>query len=392
MQSQPAERQPVVDESRKSGLRKLVEDHLESQGFVVHNGRLISAVVVDKANLRLMHQTAVSEKRSRAEIPLKKYEDRFLEHIASTAELNPAEIRPTLHLIKDKNSFDAKLWRWCSLHWSIPVSSGYGRRLRFLVRDAGHAGALMGVIGLGDPVFALQARDQWIGWSHTRRQEALTSVLDAYVLGAAPPYTGLLGGKLIALLATTQDVRDEFALKYAHRRTTILERDPNAELLLVTTTSALGRSSIYNRLKRPDGSLCFEPLGYTSGTGDFHFSGQVYDELLNFARDLDCPSHRHERWGQGFRNRREVIQKALYGLGYDGFAMRAHGVRRQVYGAPVVPSAREVLAGTIDPQPSHAWSATECSEWWRERWCIPRSARHPSWKSFEPADWRIWDP
>ena len=43
-------------------------------------------------------------------------------------------------------SFDGLLWRWLSLHWSIPVSSGYGRRLRFLVVDEGHQGKVIGLI------------------------------------------------------------------------------------------------------------------------------------------------------------------------------------------------------------------------------------------------------
>ncbi len=390
MQIQPFDCGEDSEESHESRLRRIVEEHLASQGFLVHNGRLITAVVDDKAKLRQMHRSAVLEKRLLAEAPLRKLEDRFLGQMTDAASIDPAAIQPTLHLIEDKNSFDAKLWRWCSLHWSIPVSAGYGRRLRFLVRDSGHGGALMGVIGLGDPVFALRPRDEWIGWSPERRRESLTSVLDAYVLGAAPPYTGLLGGKLVALLATTQDVRDQFDQKYAHRRTTILDRDPNAELMVLTTTSALGRSSIYNRLKRPNGELCFEPIGYTSGTGDFHLSGDVYDLLAEFARGLDGVPHRHKRWGEGFRNRREVIQKALYGLGYDGFAMRAHGVRRQVFAASIVPPARAILTGATTSDARHAWTASECSAWWHERWCMPRSVRSTDWRTFSTEDWRIW--
>jgi hypothetical protein len=61
-----------------------------------------------------------------------------------------------------RDSDDELLFRYASLHWSIPTSSGYGRRLRFLVEDA-HNGKLIGLFGLCDPVFSVAARDAWWG-------------------------------------------------------------------------------------------------------------------------------------------------------------------------------------------------------------------------------------
>ncbi len=143
------------------------------------------------------------------------------------------------------------------------------------------------------------------------RKEHLTNLLDAFVVGVS--YTGLLGGKLMAYLVTTEEVRQHFSNKYAHKPTVIRERDPDASLLAVTTSSGLGRSSMYNRLVRPDGKLAFLLIGYTAGTGDFHLTGEIYDDLAVFAGSLDRPSHRHPKWGTGFRNRREAIQNARRG-------------------------------------------------------------------------------
>ena len=81
--------------------------------------------------------------------------------------------------------------------------------------------------------------------------------MDAFVLGAAPPYDLLLGGKLVALLATSREVQDLFHERYGNRVTLIGQRDPQAQLALLTTTSALGRSSVYNRLTLPSGNLAF---------------------------------------------------------------------------------------------------------------------------------------
>ena len=72
--------------------------------------------------------------------------------------------------------------------------------MRFLVWDTEN-GKLIGILALGDPVFNLSARDHHIGWTSTQRKKRLVGVMDAYVLGAVPPYSSLLCGKLIACLA-----------------------------------------------------------------------------------------------------------------------------------------------------------------------------------------------
>ena len=56
----------------------------------------------------------------------------------------------------------------------------------------------MGIIAIGAPVFNLSARDNLIDWNVKARSERLVNVMDAYVLGAVPPYNTLLGGKLVA--------------------------------------------------------------------------------------------------------------------------------------------------------------------------------------------------
>ncbi len=373
-------------------LRQRIEKHLHDQGFVLSNGRLLASVLDDKERLRRLHREAVAHQRDRARESLRRDEDRFIGRLASASEVHPVRVTPALIPIVDRHSFLGRLWRWCALHWSIPVSSGYGRRLRFLVVDLANGDKIIGLIGLGDPVFALGCRDQWIGWSRNRRTTALTSVMDAFVLGAVPPYNFLLGGKLVALLATSSEVRDAFRMKYGHRQTLITQRDPDAQLALVTTTSALGRSSIYNRLTNPVGRLAYEPVGYTSGSGDFHFSGAIYDDLARFAAQIspDGATYRHKRWtGTSFRNRREVIQRALDALGYHR-QLRMHGIRRQVFVAPLMGNTLALLRGEATEPAWSTLSVDELSGWWRKRWAVPRSTRNTEGQEFDPCSWRLW--
>ena len=393
-------------EARDSRLRVKVLGHLRQQGFKVSDAGILAPVATEKHRQRALHLEAVQAQRERARAALARLEPKFLARLATGQEVDPARITPRLLLITDRRSEDGLLWRWCSLHWSIPVSSGYGRRLRFLVVDEGHRDKVMGLIGLADPVFALGCRDARIGWTRDDRAERLASVMDAFVLGAVPPYTGLLGGKLSGLLTGSTEVRTAFSSKYGHRRTLISQRDPDAHLALVTTSSALGRSSVYSRLYRPHdpttvtaqndsrAPLAFEPVGFTQGTGDFHFSGSIYEELAEFARTLGNdggPSHRHERWtGGGFRNRREVIQRSLEGLGLDSRALRTHGVKRQVFLNPLAENAYAWLRGEDQQLRWQTHTTEELGEWWKTRWALPRAARDVRWRSFEPASWRLF--
>lgn len=379
-----------VDEA--DALREAVLAHLRVQGFVLTDKGLLMDVPRDKDAVRRLHDHAVQERREAARPALEKVEPLLMRRLVPSAELDVSQIRPTLRLVDTYRHPDAALWRWASLHWSIPVSAGYGRRLRYVVVDEGHDDALMGVIGLGDPVFAMKCRDQWVGWDHERRRTALSGVMDAFVLGAVPPYRDLLAGKLVALLAVSREVVAAFHDKFGDRTSLISERVSEGRLALVTTTSALGRSSVYNRLHRPDRTLAFEPIGVTSGSGDFHLSGSLYDRLVRFAkaRTEEGQTHRHERWpGTTFRNRREVVLRALVELGLPDRALRTHGIQRQVFAAPTASNTREYLLGRHKRLRPWTLSVAQTNAHWLDRWALPRADRQEL-PPFDPEQWRLY--
>jgi hypothetical protein len=373
-------------------LRAAILDHLEAQGFHLNDQGFIMQAPRDKTAIRQLHGQAVQERRDAARRYFSPKEPELLRALGRPRAIRPENIQPHLTLVENKRSTQADVWRWACLHWSIPTSAGYGRRLRFLVTDRAHDNALIGVIGLGDPVFALAARDSWIQWQAPERRERLACVMDAFVLGAAPPYDSLLGGKLVALLAASREVQDLFRERYGNRVTLIGQRDPQAQLALLTTTSALGRSSVYNRLTLPSGKLAFMPVGWTLGSGDFHLSGALYERLANFARaaNPDGKTQRHERWtGNSFRNRREVVTKALDALGLPSRRLRIHGIRRQIYVAPMATNATEFLRGEQLKLQVSTWPVEELAAYWRQRWAVPRAHRI-GFADIEHSTWELW--
>lgn len=342
--------------------------------------------MADKERLRGLHRDAVAQNLARSRSGLARHEPRLLQRVASGTEVVPDAIRPRMVLVRPRTE-DELLFRYARLHWSIPISNGYGRRLRFLIYDEAN-GKLIGLFGLGDPVFGLGPRDRWIGWDHETRRGRLQCVMNLFVLGAVPPYANLLCGKLVALLATSSEVQIAFSRAYGGRTATISRRRLDTRLALLTTTSAFGRSSLYNRLRYRD-RRAFYSVGFTSGTGDFHFSDGFYEDLREFALRSCTPTAKQQRWGSGFRNRRELVRKTLPLLGLSCDLLR-HGIQRQILVAPLAANARQFLRGEDNHLADYRSTAGEIFAWFRERWLLPRAARDTRYRDFDPETYRLW--
>ena len=366
-------------------LRAKIFSSLSQQGFDVTETGIQTPDQTNKSLIRKLHSVAVEHKVKRGSA-LRSKEPTLIERIAKGDEVDPQRIAPRLtEVVPD--SEDELLFRYATLHWSIPVSSGYGRRIRFLVLDKQN-NKLIGIIGLGDPVFGLGARDQWIGWNAAQRRNRLRHILDAYVLGAVPPYSELLGGKLVAMLAASVEVREAFERKYADKTALISGVKGNAKVAIITTTSALGRSSIYNRLRFGD-RLLFVPTGFTTGSGEFHFSNGLYSEVHAFAMTFCKPTAKNGKWGTGFRSRREVIRKALAELGLPD-TLIYHGVKRQVYLAPLARNAQAFLQGDEEELDYYCQEADSVFECFKSRWLLPRAERTQAYREFDPASYLLW--
>ena len=341
---------------------------------------------LSKDYVRNLHATAVEHKKERAKEGLFRKETILLQHFATGSEVEPSHISPRLVEVTP-GSREELLFRYASLHWSIPVSSGYGRRLRFLVIDD-HNNKVIGLIGLGDPVYSLKARDQWIGWTPFTQRDHLRSVMDAFVLGAVPPYSFLLGGKLVAMLLASDSIRTAFKRKYGGVVSRIQEKTHDGSLALITTTSALGRSSVYNRLRLPGGAR-LESVGYTKGFGEFHFTNGLYSAISHFVQENSRPTEKQAAWGHGFRNRREVVKKCLPAIGLSSSWLQ-HGVQREIFALALADNAREFLRGEASHLDNYSYSETDIFKHFQGRWLLPRASWDIRFKSWVREQWRLW--
>ncbi|AXV76131.1 MULTISPECIES: Druantia anti-phage system protein DruA [Ralstonia solanacearum species complex] len=283
-------------------------------------------------------------------------------------------IKPALRLVQTTE--EEQLWTLARACWSMPYSKGYGRRLRFLVVDETHGG-LIGILGLQSPPADLACRDTLFEFPAGRKLELVNQTMDAYTIGAIPPYSFLLGGKLCAGLLAADAIREAYWLRYAAKRTTMQRQQIQQPLVAITTTSAFGKSAQYNRL-RYGSRLLAEPIGYTKGFGMLHLE-HLYDRMCDLlvAHGQLTPNG----YGNGPKVRWQNVTKALMLLGLP-LDLLAHGVQREVYLFSLVSELHSGMAGGSFGAPQRL-SVDEYSEYWKQRWAAPRSNRYPEWREVD---------
>ena len=355
-------------------LREQIVRVLKDQGFKINPH--VKPQGCSKTIYRLVQQKAKFEQLFLHKNFLINYIDKVKRYCRDGSEINPEKIFLELREVHP-NSLEEILFRWWNLiWWSIPYQRSYGRQLRFLLWDTTHD-APFGLICLQSPVLKMSVRDNYLGIPKEELDIWVNKSLNAQRVGALPPYNELLGGKMVALALTCNEIREAYRRKYKNYISIIKGRKLKPELLFITTTSAFGKSSIYNRLKY-NGEVVAENLGYTQGSGTFHIPEVLYKELLEF---LECQGVDVARgYGHGPSRKLKLISVGLRYLGLSKYEY--HGIKREFYLFPLVKNLKDVIQKKQKP----VWvdrPFNNLVDFWKERWAIPRAERMPEWKKFK---------
>lgn len=369
-------RKIVQIQAKKATLKRKFRKHLSNLGFVKGDDGALRPPDDEKQTIRAMHSAQREEKYHANKKFIETNYPIYKKFFSSGLDIVPEKIKPRLELI-DSSSKLGELFRLASFTWSVPVSSGFGRRLRYLVWDDNN-GKLIGLIGLTDPVFNLKARDDFIGWNASDRSKRLVNVMDAFVMGALPPYNKLLCGKMIPCLIKTREVYQDFLDKYGNTKGIISGERKDAKLLLVTTSSSMGRSAVYNRL-RINGYRYFDSVGYTGGWGHFHIPENLFLDMRNYLRDIN---HRYAdlyKYGGGSNWKIRVIRACLAEIGIRQDFLK-HGIRREVFACEMLKNSKTFLqTGKGVLTLKKLKTVAEVSEEAVNRWIIPRSKNDSSY-------------
>jgi len=380
--------QPVGDEQSDlnscspsiSKLHQAIHEQLKKLGFTKNGKGYVIEGQLTKQRIRDFHSRKRIEVLQNNKRFIEQYGPDLVLNFATGSQVDPEAIDPELIEVKPETK-ESRLFRFACLLWSVPVSQGFGRRLRFLVRDKQN-GQLIGLFAIGDPVFNLSARDKWIGWTFEDRKDRLIHIMDAYVVGSVPPYSQLIGGKLVAALMGSQEVKEVYDRKYFGRQAVISGKENRARLVLLTTTSAMGRSSLYNRLTIPNGPR-FIRIGETRGFGHFHLSGEIFEKMRGYLEVIGHPYATGNRFGMGPNWKIRVARTALEKIGFDADDILNHGIAREVYAVPLALNWQEILIGTQKDVYTSVLPASEIIQFCLNRWIIPRASRDKRYKSFE---------
>jgi hypothetical protein len=264
-----------------------------------------------------------------------------------------------------------------------------GRRIKILIRDRALPNKpIIGIAALGSPIIHIPERDEFIGWDTKTRTKNLIYTMDAFIIGALPPYNYLLGGKLISLLLASNEVRKIYHDKYKGKVTIIEKRVANS-LVGIFTTSLYGKSSQYNRLKYND-NLLYNHIGHTKGYGTLHLSKETIQEMVKFLKSKNIDVN--HRFGDGPSWVMRVISAAGELVGFDSDFLLRHSFKRSIYFVPLAMNYKEFLNDEAKRPIYNNYSQKELVNYWKIRWLENRKINPEIIEkvlNFEPSNFQI---
>jgi len=362
----------------KEELRKEIIDHILSQGFKI-NPHLRPAENT-KEYYREIHQKSKFDEINIHRDFLTKNIEIAGQYSISGNEIDPKKIDLELREVTP-NSLEVKLFLWWNIAWwSLPYVRSIGRQMRFLLWDVEHD-APFGLIGLQSAPLSQRIRDKHLGITKEDKDYWVNMSMYAQRVGALPPYNELLGGKMVASALVSNEIRDRYKEKYENRTTIMKKRNLPANLMFITTTSAFGKSSMYDRLTYNGGKIN-KFIGYTEGSGTFHISEELYGKMVLFLGEEKVSTKRG--YGTGPSRKLKLIDCALKRLGIPKYTY--HNIQRGFYLFPLVKNIKEVIQKGEEP----VWlntSFTKILDHWKNRWALPRAKRFKKWKNSNSNDY-----
>jgi hypothetical protein len=305
------------------------------------------------------------------------FEKDILRNVLPGRDLDPLAIAP--EIIPCTGEYDFLTFTYFSLLSSFPSTDRPGRRMKFLIRDMGHRSRpLIGICCLSSPVRQLRVRDEWIGWHGSAhrgtRARNLVFVSDLSTCISIPPYSYLTGGKLLAGLMATDEVRSFYRERYRDQLT--LRQSMRADsVFLLTTSGCYGSNApLYKGIKLGGISL-YRFLGYSKGYSHFQIDPTLYNEVKMFVRRRRPETDGKFRTWSNSKIR--VLRMAARELEIPEESLVYTGHRRGIFAAPLARNWRELLLGTQQSADPHEYPAAEIIQFWKQTWVPKRLQSRP---------------
>jgi hypothetical protein len=228
---------------------------------------------------------------------------------------------------------------------TMDFTANPGRNVKINVKDR-VSGKLLGQISLASDVTAMGVRDNFIGWTKDNKfvdGKLNNTTIASTIVCTQPLGYNFLGGKLIAMMTTTPEVREYWNSKYKN------------VLIAVGTTSLYGIHSQYN------GIPLFKTLGESAGKISLKPDDKFYDPWHQWIKEnraqwyKDNISDERARNGasMGYESNGPVsgIKQKILSAIFKECGIKAteyhHGFKRGVYMAMMYENGCEYLRNEI---------------------------------------------
>jgi hypothetical protein len=273
--------------------------------------------------------------------------------VYESTEMSPENILPILISVDSFHPLWHE-WRAISEHVaSFEFRRSPGRNMYFLVKNE-YDGKNLGIIDVAADFISLGERDKYIGWSKEDRMKRNRNIANISICVPTRMFGyNMSGGKLLALLAISDEVIQKWEEKYGDK------------LVGVTVTSLYGRGTQYNRLKY------FKYLGVTKGQGSNQIPDKTYKMLRDAVIEHDgkIPSGEFTR---GKNSRMSIVRKGCKILGLKSSELTTHGNKRGIYWADLSPNTKDFLCQKIDDLEYYELSKEYLVSYWKETWAYRR--------------------
>ena len=228
---------------------------------------------------------------------------------------------------------------------TMDFTANPGRNVKINVKDR-VSGKLLGQISLASDVTAMGVRDNFIGWSKDNKfvdGKLNNTTIASTIVCTQPLGYNFLGGKLIAMMTTTPEVRAYWKEKYKN------------VLIAVGTTSLYGIHSQYN------GIPLFKTLGESAGKISLKPDDKFYDPWHQWIKENHADWYSENITEERARNGANMgydrngpvsgIKQKILGKIFKECGIKAteyhHGFKRGVYFAMMYENGNEFLRNEI---------------------------------------------
>jgi hypothetical protein len=228
---------------------------------------------------------------------------------------------------------------------TMDFTANPGRNVKINVKDR-VSGKLLGQISLASDVTAMGVRDNFIGWSKDNKfvdGKLNNTTIASTIVCTQPLGYNFLGGKLIAMMTTTPEVRAYWKTKYDNI------------LIAVGTTSLYGIHSQYN------GIPLFKTLGESAGKISLKPDDKFYDPWHQWIKENRAEWYKQNISDERARNGANMgyesngpvsgIKQKILSAIFKECGIKAteyhHGFKRGVYMAMMYENGCEYLRNEI---------------------------------------------